>query len=257
MIDDEIQSLQTALKEYEGEIDNYLIVLRDRLGLDRLDIDDIERFDCYAEDYYGKNYLDTAVEELIDNALANDAEIRVLENALENSEQKKILAIKGKWDFTGSLFGRYDFRRYGNSGEPEGYQVGLGFNLRLRDRKLLNLSKEKAQAEIDKYQALINRQEIALSNLIERKCSGAKSLREQVDELKLSMILRRRVFKQKYEAMLKDKETLDNLVSARTNLLDTMTNLNFKLSFFFGQIIDLDSLCGVYFTSLDLSVNEH
>ncbi len=252
---DAIQNYQSQLVQTNGLINSMRVQLLDQIGLSVLPLEEIADYNLYAEDYYGSSYLAGPVEQLIVEALENDAEIRVLANARQNSELKRELAARGKWDIFGSLFGRYDFERDGDPALPRGYEVGVGLNMRLIDPKLLRLADQRAEAEVKKYEALIERRRQQVYNLIDRKYAQAASYREQSQELQASLVLRRNVFDQKMRDYADGVDTIDNLLQARTNQYRTQLDLVNVLTDFFEIITELDELTGYYFRQLGLEMD--
>ena len=253
-IRDAIQSAQSNLVDAVGDINTYRISLMDQIGLETLEIDQIDNVTLIADDYYGKGYLAASREELTESAVANDAEIRVLENALENALLKRRLAEQGKWDIFGSVFGRQDLRGEGNPSDPYGYEVGVGLNVKLNDPKLLKLSTQRADADASKFKAEITRRSQQVRNLIDRRLVSAISQRAQLDANKASVISREAVFQQKVADYIDGRDTIDNLINAQVNLFQTQRNTIDSARFFFEEITELDQLTGVYFTVLGIKI---
>ena len=107
-------------------MDSYRLLLQDTIGILGLNLDWVERYDLYSDDHYGRSYLVRDSDEVILEAHQNDAEVRVLELARENSILKKQLAQKGKWDIFGRLDGIYDYDGNEDNEGYSGYNVGVG-----------------------------------------------------------------------------------------------------------------------------------
>lgn len=256
MVDNEIKSVQSEITKNEGNVNTYRVLLQDQIGIHHLNLAGIERINLYTDKPYGQIYLSQTTEQVIQEAKQNDAEIRILALALKNSELKRNLARKGKWDIFGRIEGSYDFTGEQNYEERSGYNVGVGLDIRLIDPTYLKISLKRAEAEINKYNSKIARREEALYNLIDRKHASVKSLRQQADELRASMSSRKGIFEQKRAAYLEGKETMDNLIAARKSLLDTQINLTEVIGDFWEIITELDQSTGIYFKELGLSIEQ-
>ena len=254
-IEDEIKAVESKRTGYEGSINSYRSSLQDNLGEEHLSLGRVDPMDLYTEEYYGKEYMTRDVGALIEEARANDAEVRVLQNARTNAELEKTLAEKGRWDMFGSLEGSNDFQGEGASENNSGYSVGLGISLRFIDPELLSLAKKRAEEKIAKYNANILGRERELTNLIEREHANALNLRKQADELKAGVESRRAVFVQKRSDYENGKENIQSVIMARKNLFDSQVNRADVLGDFFDIIVELDQCSGVYFRKLGLSIN--
>ncbi len=250
-IEDEIQAFLSRKVNQQGNVDAWQIGLLDRLGLDFLPLERVMLLEMKEDDYYGKQYIEKDLEQIIAEAIQNDVEIRVLEIARKNAELKKSLAERGKWDIIGKLFGTYDFESRGDDlRRPSGFGVGLGFSVQRTDPKLLHLSLRQAEAEIRKFTAEITWRERQVKNLIRRRVSEVRNLRTLVDELKASRELRYSVYLQKLESFRKDNETMDNLIQSRVSLFETEKEFLEQFAEFFETVVDLDVASGFYFQQL-------
>jgi outer membrane protein TolC len=256
-VEDQIQAFQSESVDFHGEVDSALISLLETLGLDTVELDAIRHLEMNAGKYYGSQYIDTDLDALIQDAIENDVEIRVLKIAQSNAELKKRLAKQGKWDIFGKLFGNYDFARRGDDRRKrEGYEVGLGISIQRNDPKLLLLSMRQAEAEIRQFNAQILWRERQVEHLIKRRVSEARTLRQLIDELKASRTLRHSVYTQKHQSFLSGQETIDNLIQTRESLFETETELVERLAKFFEIVIELDVASGFYFKHLGDLVSE-
>lgn len=251
-IEDEIQSLQSEILECDEEIKSMVLSLQFSIGLDHLLPSQVGALDIYAEDYYGKSYSTLSKDELLREARKNDIKIRVLENAKANSMEKRRLAERGQWDIFMNLNGQYDLGGSGNLRDENGYSMSVGFRVKRIDSTLLNYSLRRAEAEIRKYEALIRGQRLRTKNEIDREWLVASSRRKQCDELFKSVESRRSIYLRKLRAYTEGKESIDNLITSRKNLMETQMDLLYSLEEFYESIIALDSACGVYFAKLGI-----
>lgn len=257
-IEDQVQVFQSRSVDFKGDAEASLISLMENLGIDDVGLNEI----CHLElinggDYYGRRYIDLDIQDVIDEAIENDVEIRVIKVARSNAELKKDLAKKGKWDIFGKLFGNYDFDQHGDDRRKRsGYEVGLGFSIQRNDPKLLLLSMRQAESEIKRFNAQIEWRQRKVQHRIKARVSQARSLRQLIEELKASRSLRRSVFSQKLKSYQDGAESIDNLINTRDSLYDTERDLLERLSDFFEIVIELDVASGFYFKHLGDLVNE-
>ncbi len=250
-IEDQIQAFLSMTVNQRGNVDIWQIGLLDSLGLDVLPLEKVEPLEMRGDDYYGKQYIEKDLEQIITEAIQNDVEIKVLNIARQNAELKKSLAERGKWDIIGKLFGTYDFENRGdNIRRPTGFGVGLGFSVQRTDPKLLRLSLQQAEAEIRKFTADITWRERQVKNLIRRRVSHVRNRRILVNELSVSRELRNSVYLQKLEAFRKGNETMDNLIQSRVSLFETEKEFLEQIAEFFETVVDLDVASGYYFQQL-------
>ncbi|MFH0793544.1 MAG: TolC family protein [bacterium] len=255
-VENEIQTAQSERIRFESDTNSYRVYLQDRLGLASLSLSQVDRINLHATDFYGRTYLERPIEEITAEARSTDAEVRVLELAKKNSELKKGLAQKGKWDIFGKLSAEYDFTGAQDMSDQNGYVVGAGIDVRRIDPGLLSLSLKRAEAEINKFDAKIRRRQQELDNFIAREVAKIASLRAQVVELEAGVASRRAVYEQKLSAYGEGRETMDNLVLARKTLFDTQIDLTDVLGDNYEIITDLDESTGVYFQALGLSIEQ-
>ncbi len=256
-IEDQIQAFRSRTVNQQGKVDAWQISLLDRLGMDSLPLDLVETLVMKEADFYGKQYVEKDLEQIVIEAIGNDVEIRVLKIARKNAELKKSLAERGKWDIIGKLFGTYDFESRGDDiRRPSGFGVGLGFSVQRTDPKLLQLSLRQAEAEIQKFSAEIIWRERQVRNLIRRRVSEAHNSRSLIDELEASRRLRKSVYVQKLEAFRQNNETIDNLIQSRISLFETEKEFLERFAQYFEIVVDLDVASGFYFQELGSVIEE-
>ena len=239
---------------YDETLNNILIRLRFSIGQEELSLSQVNSFDLYAEDYYGKSYLIRTVDELLAEANQNDINIRVLENARKSSYEKKRLAEEGKWDVFVDLNAQYDINGDGSLRDDNGYLMGLGLRITKIDPVLLGYSLSRAVAEINKYNSLIRAQQLDTKNQIDREWFMARNRRQQFEELFASIESQRRVYLQKLKDYAEGNETIDNLIDSRRLIMLTQMTLTYSLEGLYSSIIRLDHACGVYFTKLGINL---
>jgi len=253
-IETAIQTEEADLLMYDEFLNNTLIRLRFYIGQEEISLSQINTFDLYAEDYYGKSYLGRTLEELLAEANRNDINIRVLENARRSSYEKKRLAEEGKWDVFVDLNAQYDINGDGSLRDDNGYLMGMGLRITKIDPVLLGYSLSRASAEINKYNSLIRAQQLETKNQIDREWFMARNRRRQFEGLFASIESQRKVYLQKLKDYAEGKETIDNLIDSRNLIMLTQMTLTHSLEGFYSSIVRLDHACGVYFTKLGINL---
>jgi len=253
-IETAIQSAEADMIVYDEILNNILIRLRFSIGQEEISLSQVSSFDLYAEDYYGKSYLNCTVDELLAEANRNDINIRVLENARKSSYEKKRLAEEGKWDVFVDFSAQYDINGDGSLRDDNGYLMGFGLRITKIDPVLLNYSLSRAVAEINKYNALIRAQQLETKNQIDREWFMARNRRKQFEELFASIKSQREVYLQKRKDYAEGKETIDNLIDSRELIMFTEITLTHSLEGLYSSIVRLDHACGVYFTKLGIDI---
>jgi len=255
-IETAIQSDEADIIRFEETLNHILIYLRFSIGREELSMSQVNSFDLYAEDYYGKSYLSRTVEELLAEANRNDINIKVLANARKNSLEKKRLSEEGKWDIFTDLNGRYDINGDGSRRENNGYFIGAGLRVTKIDPVLLGYSHSRAVAEINEYDALIREQHLQTKNQIDREWFIARNRRKQYEGLLESVQSQREVYLQKRKDYAEGKESIDNLIDYRKELMQTQMSLVQSLHGFYWSIVRLDHACGVYYKKLGINLDE-
>ncbi|MHC4397167.1 MAG: TolC family protein [Planctomycetota bacterium] len=250
-----IQSLGADALRFNEILNNILIHFRFSIGRKELSPSQVNSFDLYSEDYYGKSYLSRTAEELLAEADRNDINIKVLKNARENAVEKKQLAEQGKWDVFVDLNAQYDLNGDGNLRDNNGYLMGVGLRATRIDQTLLNYSLGRAVAEINNYNTLIMAQRLNTKNQIDRQWFMARNRRKQFEELFESVESQRKVYLQKRKDYADGKENIDNLLDSRKQLMNAQISLTQSLHGFYWSIVRLDHACGVYFTRLGINLD--
>jgi len=253
-LEGEMQAERTAIFRTEERITRRLLGLQLSIGLESLTLSQVNSFDMYAEDHYGKSYLDRSIEDLLAEAEQNDVKIKVLKNAKANSIEKMRLANEGKWDVFLDLNGQYDLEGGGNLRDENGYLASAGLRIKKIDSTLLHYSRSKALAEVRKYDAMIRSRRLRTQNVINLHWFITRSRRKQCREVAENIDARRKTFLQKRQDYIDGKETIDNLIAARDKLMWTEMDLVFNMGEFYESVAALDHACGVYFGQLGIKL---
>lgn len=145
LIESDIQEVEGYNLAGKQEINGILFDLRRDIGLESLDISQINganvfNFNLFEVEHYGKSYLTATLDQLLERARQNDIRIKVLGNARANSMEKKRLAIEGKWDVFLDLDGQLDVASGGDLQDRNGYVAEAGIRITKIDPTLLSYS---------------------------------------------------------------------------------------------------------------------
>ena len=206
-------------------------------------------------DYYARHYVAEPYETIVDRAMANDVEIKVLHSVMESAIEKKRLAEQGKWDTFVSINGRYSYAGFnGDHASEEDYSVGVGLRIKKFDARVLEYSRLKAEEDIRNVEARIRDRELETAARIRQERGEAENRRRQLESLYESLHSREHIYALKLENYLKGEESIDNLIQAFRALLETEAECYEVGNGYFDNIRDLDYLCGVYFQKLDIDI---
>ncbi|MCL5270683.1 MAG: TolC family protein [bacterium] len=253
-IEDQLKSLQSDLIRYDGYVAWQLVSLQSDIGFESLPLERIDRIDLARIDEHAHAYLNASIESLAEEADLNDIEIQVLQNAMTNAVEKKRLAQKGKWDTFLDLHGQADVGGREDMEAVDGYRVSVGLSVKLIDSNLRSLTIKKSEAEIEKYRARISGRKLETHLEIDRAWADARSHYNQFVSIQENLATRRAVFDQKRQAYLDGTDTIDNVILARKNLLESQNDLMEILGNFHRIISDLDTSCGYFYKKLGISI---
>jgi outer membrane protein TolC len=251
-IQDEISALESSIKGREAWVASAKIQLQRQLGVASLEGFRIEPLSSGLGevDYFGRYYVNSSNAVILEKALANNTEIKVLHSVVENAREKKRLAEKGRWDTLVSVGGRYSF---GEDTEKD-YSVGINLRIKKFDTEVLTYSRLKAEADILNIETRIRELEFGLEARIRELKGEIENQRKQLQSLDESLQSRRKIYTLKLESYLKGEGSIDNLIQAFRSLMETETKFYEVENDYFDTIRDLDALCGVYFEKLGIEV---
>ena len=256
-IEDEINSLNANIKGWEVRLNSLKIRFRRWLAVESLDDYKIAplSLDINDEDYFGKYYVEESFDEVFKKAILNDTESKVLQLVIDNAQEKKRLAERGKWDIFATIRGRCNY--YGLNEDDQStnyYSASLGLNIKKMDKEVLNYSILKAESDILNIQTHLADRKIELATKIRQQ---KEELIKQLDQWKSateSCRTRKEIFELKLEKYLAGEESVDILLQAFRSLISTEHGLFRLENDYFDNIRDLDYLCGVYFEKLGITI---
>jgi len=251
-IESEILDLQSDQAGLEGQLENNRLNLLDNIGLDALPMEQVARLEVSPDNLYGEEYLTRPIQDVIDEAFANDIEIQVLEIRRSNEELELDLALRGKWDISGRLSGSYDFKRRGDDPrEPSGYRVGLGISVQRNDPRLLDLSVRQSRADIGQLDAQIEDRNRELTSEIRQNLNNASSSRRVIQDLAVSVQSRRALYDQEIAEFLAGEDSVENLLQAHNQYHQAESELVGEIFDFYQTALELDEASGRFFVELE------
>lgn len=254
-IEAEITNLNSEITGWEIELYSLQLALQRYMNVSRVNLEQLMRIiiDFTQPDYYGKYYIEESVDTIFNQALNNDTEFKVLGIIKKNAEEKKRLTEKGKWDIYATTGGRYNF--YGlteNSGQENFLIVDAGLKFKINDRKVLEYTNAKAQADIDAIEYTINdRRKLIQSDILQLKDALTKK-KEQLISTSSSLKSWERTYLLKKQLYISGKESIDNFIQVFRSLVQTNQTLYELENDFLDRKRDLDYVCGEYFTVINL-----
>jgi len=255
----EINSLTSRIQGKEIGVQSLLIEMERWIGVDHLDeypIDLIQlEFD--QPEYFGKFYVMAAVDEILQQTIANDTELMVLQLIKTNAQEKKKLAQEGKWDIFLSLDGKYNLNEEVDGySEGSSYSVGAGVTIKRFDRSVLYNTIKKADADIYYIEEKIRDRRREMSSELARKKVALLSEKDQVLSSRKSFDSWEKIHRRKKEEFINGLETAENYIQSFRSLVDAMQDTLDYENDYLDEIRDLDYICGVYFKFLGIDAYE-
>lgn len=257
-IEGEINELTLEIQDKTIEVDARLIWLERWIGIDQLSeyrIEPIE-LDYDQDDYYGRFYVEATYEEVLNLAVKNDSDLKVLRLIKQNAIEKKRLAQQGKWDIFLSIGGRYNFYEEEN-GVPldSSYSASTGIELKRFDRTVLRYTINKAEADILEAEAKIEDRLGGMAAEITQKKESLSTKKEQVLSARKNLASRQEIHDLKLEQFLAGNETADNYLKAFNALYEGMEKAFRQENRYLDAIRDFNYICGEYFQTLGLEAH--
>lgn len=253
----EINSLTSDIQGMEVELESLLIEMQRWIGniyyknytVESIDIDFTE------DDYFGQYYISAPHDVILEKAIQNDTELRVLELIKLNALEKKRLAEKGKWDIFLSLEGQYNYRDETGDAEVDEdayYEVLTGLSIKRFDKSVLHNTIQMAEEDILYIETTMKDRRIEMESDITRKKANLLTKKEQVLSSRTSLDAWQQIHDSKLALFLAQTETVDNYIQAFRSLRNTMEDSYSYENRYFDTIRDFDFICGVYFQFLGI-----
>ena len=150
----------------------------------------------------------------------------MLGDAIKNSSLQRQQAIRGRYDVTtfveGTLFpvGSETF-----DDRLDGWLVGGGVTVRLNDKRVLDATRQKAEAEIREFRARLEAEELLMRRRIVTEARGLLDNHRNRETLLEARGQKLRVFEQRREEYFSGTVNINQVVEARSALTSTEASL--------------------------------
>ncbi len=166
------------------------------------------------------------LQELLQQARDNNPAFTILLDAKNNAELQRQRSIKGRYDVTAFLEGTtFPLGSESFDDRFQGWTVGGGINVRLNDRRVLNSSRLKAEAEIRQFEAQIEAEELLVRRRI---TTETRSLLEtDRNRGQIQDVVRQKLteFHSRRDEYFAGKINIDQLVDTRSGLASSESSL--------------------------------
>jgi|GEM_PF-1129027 len=110
---------------------------------------------------------ESGVRALIERARMNNPAFRVLDDAIQNARLQRQQALRGRYDVTTFLQGTtFPLGSETFDNRYEGWTIGGGVNVRINDRRVLEATRSKSEAQIRQFEAEMEAEEIGIRQRI-------------------------------------------------------------------------------------------
>lgn len=194
-------------------------------------IDPNEDFEIEVPEYRLSEFAETARQPgqmlaLIEKARENNPTFTVLRDARSNAELHRQRAIKGRYDVTAFMEGTtFPLGSPSYDDRFEGWTVGGGVNVRLNDKRVLEASRLKAEAEIRQFEAQIEAEELQVRRRITTETQALLENDHNRDQILVVMRQKAEEFRSRREEYFNGKINIDQLVDTRSGLVGSETSL--------------------------------
>lgn len=257
-IQGEINSLASKIQGSEITVNTLKIRMQRWLGVQSIDQYTIQtiNLDFHADDYFGNYYIDERNDVILQKALDNDTEFKVLQLIKKNAQEKKILAEKGKWDIFFSAGSRYNFNEtIGGIKQEKYYAANFGLNVKRFDKNMLNYTIQKADADVLNIETTMDDRRIELTSKIVQLKDTSIKMREQLLSTLKSLDSWKQIYSTKLANFLEGTESVDNCIQAFRSLIGIEEEWYQSENRYLDTVRDFDFICGVYFEYLNININ--
>ncbi len=254
----EANSLQTEISNYEIGAISLKTNLKRWMNIDALGFEEIMpiTLDFNQPGYWGEYYIITEVDSILQKALRNDTEFKVLKLIKTNAEEKKKLALKGKWDIFLSAGSRYNLYDIEGGIKSSSYWLATGgLQVRRFDQKTLDFTVKKAISDISSIEATIDDRIKEITIEINLRKETLIKKKEQLIATRISLDAWKQNYNIKLKAFISGTETIENLQLAFRSMVTTEVSMLNQENNYLDSIRDLDYVCGVYFEFLNIKID--
>jgi len=262
---EDIRQLSAETNSLQNEISNYEIIsislktnLKRWMNIDTIGFDQILpiTLDFSNTGYWGEYYIITEVDSILQKALRNDTEFKVLKLIKTNAEEKKKLAMKGKWDIFLSAGSRYNLYDMEGGIKSSNYWLATGgLQVRRFDQKTLDYTVKKALSDIASIDATIDDRIKEITIEINLRKETLMKKREQLMATRKSLDAWKQNYNFKLSSFKNGGETVENLLLAFRSMVTTEVSLLNQENNYLDSIRDLDYVCGIYFEYLNIKID--
>lgn len=254
-IEGEITNLNSEITGWEITLYSLQLNLQRFMNVTNINLNqlvDIE-IDFSKPDYFGEYYIKESSDTIFQKALNNDTEFKVLGIIKTNAEEKKRLAEKGKWDIYATTGGRYNFYELLDGSKQDKFLTAdAGLKIKINDRKVLEHTLAKAQADINAIEyTIIDRRKLIQFDILQLKDALNKK-KEQLISTSSSLKSWEKTYATKKQLYISGNESIDNLIQVFRSLVQTNQSFLHLQNKYIDLIRDLDYVCGEYFTVINL-----
>jgi hypothetical protein len=254
-IEGEITSLCSEITGVEISLYALKLQMQTFMNVQQVSLSQLSKLTIDFENthYFGKSYIQESSDSIFQQALDNDTEFKVLGVIKKNAEEKKRLAEKGTWDIFATMGGRYSFKNLSKGGgQNELLMADVGLNIKLNDRKILEHTKTKAQADIDAIEfTIIDRRKVIRSEILQLKDALTKK-KDQLSSSKSSLNSWEKIYRLKKEQLVSGSEDIEDFIQAFRSLVEKAQTYYELENDYMNLVGDLDFVCGKYFTIINL-----
>jgi len=188
VIQSRISSAEVLRDQYDSTYRSYLLTLLSMLGIDAGEEIRLEKPSYQPSRWGRKAATEEGIQEMIQQAFANNPTFRVLQNAIRTAQVQREQAILGEYDVTAFVEGtQFPFGAETYDDRVEGWQVGGGLTVRLNDQRVLTASRLKAEASIRRFQAEIESERLRIQKEVLTETDTLRA-REAIQEQVLQLI---------------------------------------------------------------------
>ncbi len=253
----EINSINSIITGWESTVNSLKMDMQRWMNVPTFGFEQIQTIDINFDKsvFFGNQYIIDPVDTILNRAIKNDTEFKVLHLIKKNAEEKKKLAQKGRWDIYTNIGSKYDFYSHtGNQSNPNFLFLTGGIQIKMYDKKLLNYTIQKSLSDIAAIEATIEDRKLEIKNEIAKRKDVLLKKRDQIYNTKKSLIAWKSNFEKKKTDFIQGRETADNLLQAFRSLTSTEVELFSLENRYLDTVRDLDYICGVYFEYLEIDI---
>ena len=197
-----IGDAEVLVDSYQDNYRTYVLSLMRYLGISPDEEYVLENRNGEPSPYLEPARTRQGKEAMLADAYENNPKFRVLENGITDEELKRDQAIKGDFDVTAFMEGtQFAFGPETYDDRVGGWEVTAGLTVRLNDQRVLTATRMKAEAQIRKYRARIEAEQLLVQRSIatysDRLCSyydSRSQILQNIEDTEAEFEERRKAF---------------------------------------------------------------